>query len=209
MDERVHICNNPALQEKLTILRDKDTSDRKFSELVGEMSPLLAYEAMAGIPTEEVEVMTPLASAKGRRIGATIALVPVLRAALGMVEGIRRLMPNLRVYHLGMFRDEETLTPQWYLNKLPPVLSSDGIYFLLDPMLATGNTAVAALVELKERGAKRITYIGLIAAPEGVANVLKHFPDVHIFTAALDDRLNEKGYILPGLGDAGDRQYGT
>ncbi|MCI0479860.1 uracil phosphoribosyltransferase [Candidatus Uhrbacteria bacterium] len=209
MDERVHICDNPAIQEKLTILRDRETSDKKFSELVGEMSPLLAYEAMMRMPTTEVEVMTPLAPAKGKRITSTIGLVPVLRAALGMVEGIRRLMPNLRVYHLGMFRDEETLKPHWYLNKLPPKLTSDGVYLLLDPMLATGNTAVAALGELVERGARHIDYIGLIAAPEGVKNVLDHYPHVHIFTAALDERLNEKGYILPGLGDAGDRQYGT
>ncbi|MBW6471542.1 MAG: uracil phosphoribosyltransferase [Anaerolineaceae bacterium] len=202
------ISKHPLLAHKLSKLRDVKTEPKKFRELVREMAGLLAYEATADLKIEPIEVQTPLRIAPGFELKEKIGLVPILRAGLGMVEGIWELMPSAEVWHIGIYRDEKTLKPVEYYNKLPtePTVS---VCLILDPMLATGGSAVATVDVLKRWGVNRIKFVGLIGAPEGVAQLQKHHPDVPIYLAALDDHLNEVGYIVPGLGDAGDRQFGT
>ena len=196
------------MREKLTRLRDETTPPKIFRELVAEIATLLLYEATADLPTDEREVKTPLARYKGARLKDKVGLVPVLRAGIGMVEAALELMPEAQVWHIGLFRDEKTLRPVSYYNKLPSSATVQ-VCLVLDPMLATGGSATATIDVLKEWGAKRIKYVGIIAAPEGVRALSSAHPDVPIHVAALDERLNDKGYIVPGLGDAGDRQFGT
>ena len=204
----VFASNHPLLAHKLTRLRDKNTDPKKFRELVREMAGLLAYEATADLATVERQVDTPLASITSAELREKIGLVPILRAGLGMVEGIWELMPTSEVWHIGLYRDEQTLKPVEYYNKLPiePTVS---VCLILDPMLATGGSAVATTDIVKRWGVKKIKFVGLIGAPEGIQNMQTHHPDVPIYLAAIDDHLNEHGYIIPGLGDAGDRQFGT
>ncbi len=199
---------HPLIAHKVAILRDKDTGPRKFRELVREIAALLAYEATADLALEPCEVETPLAEAKGFHLKETIGLVPILRAGLGMVEGIWELIPDAQVWHIGLYRDERTLQPVEYYNKLP-VEPTVSVCLILDPMLATGGSAVATADILKRWGVKRIKFVGIIGAPEGIRLMQERHPDVPIHLAAVDERLNDHGYILPGLGDAGDRQFGT
>jgi uracil phosphoribosyltransferase len=196
------------VREKLTRLRDETTPPKIFRELVAEIATLLLYEATADLPTDDRDVRTPLASYKGARLRDKVGLVPVLRAGIGMVEAALELMPEAQVWHIGLFRDERTLRPIEYYNKLPSSATVQ-VCLVLDPMLATGGSATATIDVLKKWGAERIKYVGIIAAPEGVRALVSAHPDVPIHVAALDERLNEKGYIVPGLGDAGDRQFGT
>jgi len=205
---QLHISKHPLLREKITRLRDQKTEPRQFRALVGEIATLLLYEATADLLVEETIVQTPLASARGARLAEPVGLVPVLRAGIGMVEAALELMPDAQVWHIGLFRDERTLKPIEYYNKLPSS-ATVSVCLVLDPMLATGGSATATIDILKKWGAKRVKYVGIIAAPEGVRALSSAHPDVPIHVAALDERLNEKGYIVPGLGDAGDRQFGT
>ena len=204
----VYASKHPLVAHKLTRLRDKNTDPKKFRELVREIAALLAYEATADLAIMPREVETPLARTCGFELKEKIGLVPILRAGLGMVEGVWELMPTAEVWHIGLYRDERTLKPVEYYNKLPiePTVS---LCLILDPMLATGGSAVATADILKRWGVKKIKFVGLIAAPEGIRNMQEHHPDVPIHLAAIDDHLNAHGYILPGLGDAGDRQFGT
>jgi uracil phosphoribosyltransferase len=192
----------------MTRLRDETTPPKIFRELVAEIATLLLYEATADLPTEPREVKTPLAPYKGARLKDKVGLIPVLRAGIGMVEAALELMPEAQVWHIGLFRDERTLRPISYYNKLPSSATVQ-VCLVLDPMLATGGSATETVDILKKWGAERIKYVGIIAAPEGVRALSSAHPDVPIHVAALDERLNEKGYIVPGLGDAGDRQFGT
>ncbi len=204
----LHISSHPLVAHKLTLLRDRETEPKKFRELVRELGSLLTYEATADLKLSPKMVETPLATTQGSELGDKIGLVPILRAGLGMVEGVWELMPSAEVWHIGLYRDERTLKPVEYYNKLP-IEPSVSVCLILDPMLATGGSAVATVDVLKRWGVKRIKFVGLIGAPEGIAHVQRQHPDVPIYLAAVDERLNEKGYILPGLGDAGDRQFGT
>jgi uracil phosphoribosyltransferase len=204
----VFISQHPAVLHKLALLRDERTDPKKFRELVREISWLVGYEALADTPLNEIEVQTPLEVTTGFQLAERIGLVPILRAGLGMVDAFLELFPESQVWHLGLFRDERTLRPVEYYNKLPDQSKVDTC-LILDPMLATGGSATAAIEVLKDWGAKRIKLVNLIAAPEGVAAVNEAHPDVNIYCAALDRQLNERGYIQPGLGDAGDRQFGT
>ena len=199
---------HPLVLHKISRLRDKNTDPKKFRELVQEIAALMVYEATADLAIMQREVQTPLALTTGYELKEKIGLVPILRAGLGMVEGIWELMPSAEVWHIGLYRDEKTLRPVEYYNKLPlePTVS---VCLILDPMLATGGSASAAVDVLKRWGVKKIKFVGLIGAPEGIAHMQQAHPDVPIYLAAIDDHLNEKGYIVPGLGDAGDRQFGT
>ncbi|MDO9130454.1 MAG: uracil phosphoribosyltransferase [Anaerolineales bacterium] len=199
---------HPLVAHKLTRLRDQSTNPKKFRELVREIAALMAYEATADLQTVPREVETPLSPCTGVELQEKIGLVPILRAGLGMVEGFWELMPSAEVWHIGLYRDERTLKPVEYYNKLPiePTVS---VCLILDPMLATGGSAVATADVLKRWGVRKIKFVGLIAAPEGIAAMQKAHPDIPIHLAAVDDHLNERGYIVPGLGDAGDRQFGT
>jgi len=204
----VYASQHPLLAHKLTRLRDKNTDPKKFRELVREMAALLAYEATADLATQPRQVKTPLSTFNGAELKEKIGLVPILRAGLGMVEGIWGLMPSAEVWHIGLYRDEKTLKPVEYYNKLP-VEPTVSVCLILDPMLATGGSATATTAILKRWGVKKIKFVGLIGAPEGIAAMQKAHPDVPLYLAAIDERLNSRGYILPGLGDAGDRQFGT
>ncbi|MFN8621119.1 MAG: uracil phosphoribosyltransferase [Chloroflexota bacterium] len=204
----LHVSRHPAVLHKLALLRDKETEPKKFRELVREISWLVGYEALADARLASIPVNTPLETTQGHRLADRIGLVPILRAGLGMVDAMLELMPTAQVWHLGLFRDERTLRPVEYYNKLPDHATVD-VCLILDPMLATGGSATAAIDVLKDWGATRIKLVNLIAAPEGVQAVVSAHPDVSIHVAALDRGLNEKGYIMPGLGDAGDRQFGT
>ena len=205
---QVQISNHPLVKHKLTKLRDMKTEHKKFRELVREIAILLAYEATADMKLHDVIVTSPMGRAAGHKLQEKIGLVPVLRAGLGMVEGIWEMMPSAEVWHIGLFRDEETLRPVEYYNKLPVSPTVD-VCLVLDPMLATGGSAVATVDILKEWGALRIKFVGIIAAPEGVERLTRAHPDVPIHIAAVDENLNDVGFIVPGLGDAGDRQFGT
>jgi uracil phosphoribosyltransferase len=205
---RVFESNHPLVRHKVTLLRRAGTGVRRFRELVWELSTLLACEALADLDLTETQVTTPLDQAKGHLLSGRVALVPILRAGLGMVDPIWNLLPEAQVGHIGLYRDEETLQPVEYYCKLPPASQTD-VYLLLDPMLATGGSAVAACDILKRHGIHRIKYLGFISAPEGIARLHRFHPDVDIHIAAADCCLNEKGYIVPGLGDAGDRLFGT
>ena len=202
------VSDHPLVQEKVTRLRDERTPPPAFRQLVHEIALLVLYEATADLPLAQTEVRTPLAPYAGVRLKETVGLVPVLRAGIGMVEAALQLIPEAQVWHIGLFRDERTLRPIEYYNKLPSAVTAQ-VCLVLDPMLATGGSAVATIDILKKWGATRVKYVGLIAAPEGVAALTAAHPDVPIHVAHLDERLNEKGYIVPGLGDAGDRQFGT
>lgn len=204
----IYESRHPLVLHKLSRLRDKTTEPKKFRELVREIAALLAYEATLDLSTTPRELETPLAKVIGAELREKIGLVPILRAGLGMVEGIWELMPSAEVWHIGLYRDEHTLKPVEYYNKLPiePTVS---VCLILDPMLATGGSATATVDVLKRWGVKKIKFVGLIGAPEGIAVLQKAHPDVDIYLAAVDDHLNERGYIVPGLGDAGDRQFGT
>ena len=204
----IFVSSHPLIRHKLTKMRNVETNPKKFRELVRELAALLAYEATADLLVTPIDVQTPLMTAQGWELKEKIGLVPILRAGLGMVEGFWELMPSAEVWHIGLYRDEKTLKPVQYYNKLPvdPTVS---VCLILDPMLATGGSATATVDVLKNWGVTKIKYVGLIGAPEGIRNMQEHHPDVPIHLAAVDERLNERGYILPGLGDAGDRQFGT
>ena len=204
----LHVSTHPAVLHKLAVLRDEDTEPKKFREVVRELAWLLGYEALEDVRVRPRQITTPMEEMEAHELGERIGLVPILRAGLGMVDAMLELMPTAQVWHLGLFRDERTLRPVEYYNKLPDSASVD-LCLILDPMLATGGSATAAIDVLKRWGAVRIKLVNLIAAPEGVAAVQAAHPDVEIHCAALDRGLNEKGYIMPGLGDAGDRQFGT
>ncbi len=205
----VHVLDHPLIQHKLAILRSKNTSVKEFRELIGEISGLMCYEATRNLPTKEVEVQTPVAVAKCRRLaGKKLAIIPILRAGLGMVDAMVALIPSAKIGHIGLYRDPETHKPVEYYCKLPEDIGSRQV-FVVDPMLATGGSAVAAIDFLKQHGCKNIVMMNIIGAPEGVKAVQAAHPDVDIYMAALDEKLNEHAYIVPGLGDAGDRIFGT
>ena len=206
--KNVFESNHPLVQHKLTRLRDKETKPKKFRELVRELGALLTYEATADLTLRPVSVETPMAVTNGEDLKEKIGLVPILRSGLGMVEGVRALMPSAEVWHIGLYRDEQTLKPVAYYNRLP-VAPTVSLCLILDPMLATGGSAVATVNILKDWGVEKIKFVGLIAAPEGIERLHNTHPDVPIHLAAIDERLNENGFIVPGLGDAGDRQFGT
>ena len=208
MTLQVHISSHPLVQHKMILLRDQRTDPKKFRELLREIAVLIAYEATADLLAEEVTVMTPLGQAEGQRLRERVGLVPILRAGLGMVEGIWNMMPNAEVWHIGLLRDERTLEPVEYYSRLPVSPTVD-LCLVLDPMLATGGSAVAAVDMLKRWGARRIKFVGVIAAAEGVRRLTAAHPDVPLYLAAVDEQLNEAGLIVPGLGDAGDRLFGT
>jgi len=204
----VFVSNHPLVKHKLSLLRDVKTGPKKFRELVRELGALLTYEATSDLTTRPIDVQTPMGIAKCQELGDKIGLVPILRAGLGMVEGVWELMPSSEVWHIGLYRDEKTLKPVEYYNKLP-VQPTVALCLILDPMLATGGSATATVDVLKRWGVKNIKFVGLIGAPEGVKRLQEAHPDVPIYLAAVDEKLNEIGYIVPGLGDAGDRQFGT
>ena len=206
---KVCVFDHPLIQHKLSILRDKSTSVKEFRELVSEIAMLMCYEATRDLPLEDIVVDTPVAPANCRRIaGKKLAVVPILRAGLGMVDGMVSMMPNVKVGHVGLFRDPETLAPVKYYFKMPPDIAERDV-IVVDPMLATGGSASAAITFIKETGASHIKLMSIIGAPEGVERMQADHPDVDIYVAALDDHLNDHGYIVPGLGDAGDRIFGT
>jgi uracil phosphoribosyltransferase len=203
------VIGHPLVRHKLAVLRDVETSKKKFKELVDEIAMLMAYEVTKDLPLQAVEIDTPLERTTEMKLaGKKLTVVPILRAGLGMVDGVVRLVPSARVGHIGLFRDHDTLQPVDYYFKIPPQPEARD-FILLDPMLATGGSASAATASLKRSGATRVRFVCLVAAPEGVQRMLDDHPDVHVYTAALDRELNEQGYILPGLGDAGDRLFGT
>jgi uracil phosphoribosyltransferase len=208
MTQQLHVSKHPLVKHKLTLLRDKSTDHRTFRELVRELTLLLTYEATLDVAIKPKSVETPMGTAHGLEVEETIGLVPVMRAGMGMVDGIMELLPSVQVWHIGLYRDEETLRPVEYYNRLPDEATVQ-ICIVLDPMLATGGSAIATINILKKWGAIRIKYIGLLAAPEGVRALSEAHPDVPIHVAELDERLNDIGFIVPGLGDAGDRMYGT
>ena len=206
---KVCVFDHPLIQHKLSILREKSTSVKEFRELISEIAMLMCYEATRDLPLEEIEIETPVAKAKVKHIaGKKLAIVPILRAGLGMVDGMVSMMPNVKVGHIGLFRDPETLEPVKYYFKMPPDIEERDV-IVVDPMLATGGSASAAIQFLKDDGVKHIKLMCIIGAPESVKRMQEDHPDVDIFVAALDDHLNEHGYIVPGLGDAGDRIFGT
>ncbi len=203
------VIDHPLIQHKLAVLRDRNTSKKTFRALVDEIAMLMGYEVTKDLPLENVEIDTPLERTQAFMVsGKKLTLVPILRAGLGMVEGMLRLMPSVRVGHIGLYREHDTLQPVDYYFKIPPDAETRD-FIVLDPMLATGGSAAAAVQSLKRNGAMRVRLVCLVAAPEGVQRMLDEHPDVHVFTAALDRQLNDVGYILPGLGDAGDRLFGT
>ena len=205
----VHVLDHPLIQHKLAILRDKNTGTKEFRALVSEIAGLMCYEATRNLPTEEVEVETPMMTAKCRMLaGKKLAIVPVLRAGLGMVDAMVELIPSAKIGHIGLYRDPETHKPVEYYCKLPEDIEQRQVY-VVDPMLATGGSAVAAIDFLKARGCKNIIMMNIIGCPEGIKCVQEAHPDVELYLAACDERLNERCYILPGLGDAGDRIFGT
>ena len=207
--ENVTVFDHPLIHHKMAILRDKNTSSKQFRELVGEIATLMAYEALRDLPLKDVEIETPISKCTAKMIsGKKLAIVPILRAGLGMVDGLLTLVPSARVGHIGLYRDHETLEPHEYYCKLPEDVDKREV-ILLDPMCATGGSAVAAMEFIKKRGCKNIKFMCIIAAPEGLERVTKEHPDVNIFCACVDEKLNDIGYIVPGLGDAGDRIFGT
>ena len=209
MDEMVHVLDHPLLQHKLSILRDESTGVKDFREIVNEVATLMCYEATRDLPLQDVEVQTPVAKAVTKQLaGKKLAIVPVLRAGLGMVEGILTLIPSAKVGHIGLFRDPETLEPVKYYCKMPTDIAERDV-IILDPMLATGGSASAAITFVKEYWVKNSKLMNILAAPEGIARVRADHPDVEIYIAAVDEKLNDHGYIVPGLGDAGDRIFGT
>lgn len=206
---KVYVFDHPLIQHKLTYIRDKKTGTKEFRELVDEVATLMAFEITRDLPLEEIEIDTPVTTAKTKVLsGKKIAIVPILRAGIGMVDGVLKLIPAAKVGHIGLYRDPETLQPVEYYAKLPADVEERD-FIIVDPMLATGGSAVEAINSLKKRGAKNIKFMCLIAAPEGVKAIQDAHEDVDIYIAALDEKLNDHGYIVPGLGDAGDRLFGT
>lgn len=206
---KVNILDHPLIQHKLTQIRQKDTSTTQFRQMINEIGGLMVYEITRDLPLEQIEIETPVAKTKANVIaGKKMVVVPILRAGLGMVDGILQMIPSARIGHIGIFRDEETLQPVEYFAKFPEELDQRDI-FIVDPMLATGGSAIAAINSIKQRGAKNIKLVCLVGAPEGVKAINDAHPDVTVYLASLDEKLNEKGYIVPGLGDAGDRIFGT
>lgn len=206
---KVYVFDHPLIQHKLTHIRKKETGTKEFRELVDEIATLMAFEATRDLPLDEIEIETPVSKTKSKVLsGKKLGIVPILRAGIGMVDGIVKLIPAAKVGHIGLYRDPETLKPVEYYVKLPSDITERDI-FVVDPMLATGGSAIEAIHSLKKRGAKRIKFLCLIAAPEGLKALEEAHPDVDIYIAALDDKLDENGYIVPGLGDAGDRLFGT
>lgn len=205
----VHVLEHPLIQHKVSILRDKNTGVKEFREIVGEIAALMCYEATRNLPTKEIEIETPIATAKVKVLaGKKMAIVPILRAGLGMVDTMIDLIPSAKVGHIGLYRDPETHEPVKYYCKMPPDISERQV-FIVDPMLATGGSASDAISFIKEYGCRSITLMDIIAAPEGIEKVRRDHPDVDIFVAAVDECLNDHAYIVPGLGDAGDRIFGT
>lgn len=205
----VTITNHPLIQHKLTLLRDKNTGSKDFRTLVGEIAMLMCYEATRDLPLQEIEIETPVALAKAKVIsGKKLAFVPILRAGLGMVEGVLTLVPSAKVGHIGLYRDPQTLLPVSYYCKVPKDIEEREV-IVLDPMLATGGSACEAIAQIKKLNPKSIKFMGIIAAPEGLDELTKTHPDIDVYCAALDEKLNDHGYIIPGLGDAGDRIFGT
>lgn len=206
---KVYVFDHPLIQHKLTYIRDKNTGTKEFRELVDEVATLMAFEITRDLPLEEIEIETPVTKAKTKVLsGKKIAIVPILRAGIGMVDGVLKLIPAAKVGHIGLYRDPETLKPVEYYAKLPADVEERD-FIIVDPMLATGGSAVEAINSLKKRGAKSIKFMCLIAAPEGVQAIQEVHEDVDIYIASLDEKLNDHGYIVPGLGDAGDRLFGT
>lgn len=205
---KVVIFDHPLMHQKLSIIRNEVTGTREFRELVSEIGMLMAYEISKEFETKEVEVKTPVGIAKCKQLAKDVVLVPILRAGLGMVDGVNSLIPTAKIGHLGLYRDEETLEPHEYYVKFPKNITSSHV-LILDPMLATGGSVVHAINVLKEYGVKNMSYVGIVGAPEGLNALTKAHPDVNVYLAALDEKLNEKGYIVPGLGDCGDRLFGT
>lgn len=206
---KVHVFDHPLIQHKLTMMRDTNTGCKEFRELLDEISMLMVYEVTRDLPTEEVIVETPICKTKAKMLaGKPIGIIPILRAGLGMVDGIMQLIPNAKIGHIGLYRDPTTLDPVEYYCKLPEDAEHREL-IVLDPMLATGGSAAAAITFIKKRGCRNIRLVNLIAAPEGIARVQQEHPDVDIYVSALDEKLNDHGYIIPGLGDAGDRLFGT
>ncbi|MBU5627466.1 uracil phosphoribosyltransferase [Oscillibacter hominis] len=209
MNENVHVLNHPLLQHKLTILRNENTSTKDFRELVSEIAMLMTYEATRDLPLEEVTVKTPVDTGTFQTLsGKKMAIVPILRAGLGMVDGVLKMIPAARVGHIGLYRDPATLKPVKYYCKMPADIASRDV-LIVDPMLATGGSASAAITFMKEYGCKHIKLMDVLAAPEGIERIQQEHPDVEIYVAAVDSHLNDHGYIVPGLGDAGDRIFGT
>ena len=209
MNNNVTIFDHPLIQHKLSILRDKRTSSKDFRELVSEIAMLMCYEATRDLPLQDVEIETPICKTTVKQLaGKKLAVVPILRAGLGMVDGMLRMVPSARVGHIGLYRDEATMQPVEYFCKLPKDIEKRDV-FVVDPMLATGGSGIDAISQIKQRHPKSIRFLCLIAAPEGIAALSKAHPDVHIYCAAQDEKLNDKCYIVPGLGDAGDRIFGT
>ena len=203
------IMNHPMIKHKISILRNEKTSTKEFRELISEIAMLLCYEALSDAKTKKVKIKTPIAETEGMQVDEdNYAFVPILRAGMGMVDGVLNLMPNAKIGHIGLYRNEETLEPVRYFSKLPKEIEKKEV-ILLDPMLATGGSGSAAISLLKQDGVKKIKFLSIIAAPEGIKRIKKEQPDVQIYAAQLDDHLNDIGYIVPGLGDAGDRIYGT
>lgn len=206
---QIHVIDHPLVQHKLTIIRDQSTGSKEFRELVNEVASLMVYEVTRDMPLEEIEVKTPICTTKGYAIaGKKIGLIPILRAGLGMVDGILKLIPTAKVGHIGLYRDPDSLQPVEYYSKLPSD-SRERDFIVIDPMLATGGSAAAAINYVKEFDCASIKLVCLLAAPEGIAFMQEAHPDVEIYTAAIDEKLDSNGYIIPGLGDAGDRLYGT
>ena len=204
----VTIINHPVITDKLTKIRNKNTTPTEFQQIVREIGSLMAYEITKDFPLKDVEIETPICKTIQKRLAQEVTIVPIMRAGLGMLDGIRNVLPQARVGFIGLYRDEETLKPVSYFEKFPDNLK-DTIVLLVDPMLATGGSAIKAVDILKERGVKKIVYAGLVSVQYGIDALTKAHPDIEIYTAALDEKLNEKGYIVPGLGDCGDRLFGT
>lgn len=205
---RVHISTHPVMVHKMTLLRDKKTSSPQFYALVKEIGALLAYEATSSLALKDYDIETPLEATHGYTLAGGVGITPILRAGLGLAEGFRQVIPDVQVWHLGLRRDERTLQALEYYNQLPHQVELQ-VCYAVDPMLATGGSAIDAVNTLKKRGIRRISYVGIIAAPYGLLKLTQAHPDIDVFIAALDEKLNDQGYILPGLGDAGDRQFGT
>ncbi|ABX80832.1 uracil phosphoribosyltransferase [Acholeplasma laidlawii] len=202
------VLNHPLIDHKMALIRDKNTSTKTFRETVGEIGALITYEITKDLETVEIEVETPIQKTICRQLKKQLVIVPILRAGLGMVNGIHDMVPSAKIGHIGLYRDEKSLEPVSYYAKFPTDIL-DGVVLVVDPMLATGGSATAAITELKNRGAKDVRFVGLVGCPEGVKRLQMDHPDVPIYLAALDEKLNEVGYIVPGLGDAGDRLFGT
>ncbi len=206
--KEVIVLNHPLIHQKLAKLRDKKTFTKEFRETVGEIASLMTYEATRDMPLKDVEIVTPVGVAKCKVLEKEVVIVPILRAGLGMVDAVQNLIPTAKIGHIGLYRDEETLEPHEYYAKFPPTIK-DAVVLLVDPMLATGHSAVKGIDILKAAGAKDIVYLGIVGVQQGIDNIVNKHPDVKIVLACQDEKLNEKGYIVPGLGDCGDRLFGT